>query len=78
MLRVGFLWLQSMDFCCSGFSSLRAPALVSVGSVVTAHRLSCFMTRGMFQDQGSNPFSLHGKADSQPLDYQGSPSTFIY
>ena len=61
MLHVGFLWLQSMDFCCSGFSSLRAPALVSMGSVVKAHRLSCFMTCGMFQDQGSNYFPCTGR-----------------
>ena len=30
-----------------------------------------------FHDQGSNPRPLHWKADSQPLDCQGSPARWL-
>ena len=36
----------------------------SAGSVVVAHGLSCSAACGIFLDQGSNPCSLHGQADS--------------
>ena len=42
-------------------------------SVVVAHVLSCPEACGIFFDQGSNPCSLHGQSDSQPLSHQGSP-----
>ena len=40
------------------------PGLWSMGSVVVAHRLSCPLVSGIFQDQGSNLCSLHCKVDS--------------
>ena len=43
-----------------------------MGTVVVAHGLSSFRTRGIFPDQGSNPGPLHWQADSLPLDHQGS------
>ena len=47
--------------------------LFTFGSVVVAHRPSCFATYGIFPDQGLNPRSLHWQEDFQPLDHQGSP-----
>ena len=40
------------------------PGLWSMGSVVVAHRLSCPLVSGIFQDQGLNLCSLHCKVDS--------------
>ena len=51
--------------------------LQHVGSVVTAHGLSCSIARGIFLDQGSNPYLLHWQVDSLPLSHQGSPDLFI-
>ena len=55
----------------SGFSSsgtwahlVVACGLQSTGSVVVAHRLSCFVACGILPDQGSNPCPLHWQADS--------------
>ena len=45
------------------------------GSVAATHGFSCPMARGIFSDSGSNQHPLHGKADSSPLDHQGSPQT---
>ena len=44
-----------------------------VSSGVVAHSLSCPAACGIFPDQESNLCPLHWQADSQPLDYQGSP-----
>ena len=41
--------------------------LLSTGSVVVAHGLSCYAACGIFPDQGSNPCPLHWQTDSQPL-----------
>ena len=38
-----------------------------------AHGLRCPEACGILQDQGSNPCTLHGQVDSQPLDHQRSP-----
>ena len=41
--------------------------------IIALCRLSCLWHVGtQFPDQGSNPWSLHWKADSQLLDHQGS------
>ena len=48
------------------------PRLWSTGSIVVAHRLSCFAACGIFLDQGSNLCLLHWQADSLPLSHQGS------
>ena len=37
------------------------------------HRVSCPAACGTFPDQGSNQCPFHCKADSVPLDHQGSP-----
>ena len=49
-----------------------APGL-STGSVIVAHKLSCFMAHGIFPDQGLNLCLLHWQGDSLPLSPQGSP-----
>ena len=58
--------------------------LTAVVSFVAAHGLNsggrlayllCGM--GIFPEQGLNLCPLHGQANSQPLDYQGSPSMFF-
>ena len=38
-----------------------------------ARALSCSEACGIFPDQGLNQCALNWKADSQPLDHQGSP-----
>ena len=48
-------------------SVLLAPRLQSTGSTLVAHGLSCSLARGIFPDQGSNPYLLHWQADSLPL-----------
>ena len=63
---------------CAGLSLSRPLLLGSTGSrrsgsVVVAHGPSCSAACGIFPDQGSNPYSLHWQADSQPLRHQGSP-----
>ena len=68
---------------CEGFSLQRLLLLWDMdkdtwASVVAAHGLSncgtgAWLLCGILLDQGSNWCPLHSKADSQPLDYQGSP-----
>ena len=41
------------------------------------HGLSCFAARGIFLDQGSNPYLLHWQVDSLSLNHQGSPGTIL-
>ena len=53
---------------------LRSTGSRRAGSAVAAHGPSCFVARGIFPDQGSNPCPLHWQADSQPLRHQGSPA----
>ena len=52
---------------------LRSTGSRCAGSVIAAHRPSCFAACGIIPDQGSNPCPLHWQADSQPLRHQGSP-----
>ena len=53
--------------------ALRLQQWQLVGSVVEVPGLSCPEACGIFPDQGSNPWHLHGKEDSEPQDHQGSP-----
>ena len=48
-----------------------------MGSVVLVHGHSCPEACGIFPDQGSNLCPLHWRADSQPLDHQGSPQLVL-
>ena len=59
-------------------SVVAAPVLWSTGSIVVAHRFSCFTACGIFLDQGSNPYLLHWQADFLPLSHQGSPMSFLH
>ena len=54
---------------------LRFRLLTAVASLIAEHRLSCSAACGIFPDQGSNSCHQHRQANSQPLDYQGSPIT---
>ena len=75
LLRVDFLQSGAALCCdtraspCGGFSCCGAGALEPGLSHCT-----CPVACGIFPDQGSNPHPLHWKADSLPLDHQGSPS----
>ena len=42
-----------------------------------AHGPRCSEACGIFPDQGSNQCALKWKADSQPLDHQGSPEVIF-
>ena len=55
---------------CGGFSSCGVWALGAWASVVVAHRLSCPVARGIFQDQGLSPLSPALQADSLLLDHR--------
>ena len=55
-----------MGFSRCGTRALRA------GSLVVMHGPGCPVARGIFPDQGLNPYLLHWQVDSQPLDHQGS------
>ena len=71
-------------FSCSaqaspgGGFSCGAQALGHVGSVVLAYGVSCLAACGLLPDQGLNQYLLHCKADSQPLDHQGSPRGALF
>ena len=43
------------------------------GSAVVAHGLSCFEPRGIFPDQGSNPYLLHQQAKFFTTEPPGKP-----
>ena len=68
---------------CAGLSLLRPLLLRSTGSrragsVIVAHGPSRSAARGIFPDQGLNPYPLHWQADSQPLRHQGSPNNCFF
>ena len=70
-LRCGVWASHCCGFSCCGARALGARASVvaarglqSTGSVVAAHRLSCFTACGIFPDQGLNQCPLHWQADS--------------
>ena len=45
-------------------------SLLSTGSAVVEHGLSCPAACGIFPDQALNPHALNWKADSLPLDHR--------
>jgi len=60
-----------LSSCGAGLLTAVAPlggawalVLVHMGSGVVAHGLSCSTARGIFPDQGLNPFLLHWQEDS--------------
>ena len=57
-------------------SLLRSTGSRRAGSAIVAHGSSSSAACGIFPGQGSNPFSLHWQADSQPLRHQGSPQEY--
>ena len=61
--RTGVLGMRASVVKVSAFSSV-VRGLQSAGSVVVAHRLSCFVACGIFPDQRSNQCTLHCKVDS--------------
>ena len=62
----GYSSLKWMGFSCG------AQALGHMGFSSCGKWFSCSTARGIFLDQGWNPCPLHCKADSSPLDHQGS------
>ena len=68
---------SSLVLNCGGFELwwllLGSTGPKHVGSVVVAYGLGCSMACETFPDEGWKPCPLHCKADSQPLDPQGSP-----
>ena len=78
-LSVGFLYLRwpgaTLYLRRTGFSWWLL-SLLSTGSVVAAHGLSCPMPCEIFPGQGLNPYPLHWQADSYPLDHQGHSFAF--
>ena len=77
LLSFGLCWVSIASNCAESGVALccGAAALGHVGSRVVAPGLSCSAAHGIFPDQGSNPCPLHCRADSQPLDQQGSPTS---
>ena len=84
-----FIWLHwvflsaqglSLVVVSGGCSVLEVASLVaehmleSVGSIIVMHGLGCHQACGIFPDKGLSLCRLHWQADSQPLDYQESPT----
>ena len=74
-----FLLLQSIGLQAPEFPQLQHMGsiaavlwLQSMGSIVLAHGLSCFVACGIFSDQGLNPCLLHWQADSSSLSHKGN------
>ena len=57
--------------------ALEPKGFQSAGSVIVVHGLTCPLACGIFPDQGSTLYPVHMQADSEPLDHQGSPYTFL-
>ena len=82
------VWVFSLQLChvgslalvvSCGFQGAWALQLWCTSSVVVVCRLSCPAACGsQFPNQGSNLRPLHWKADSLPLDHQGSPQCQIF
>ena len=64
----GLQWLQHLGLVVA------VPGFQSTGSVVMLHALSCSPACGIFPDQGSNLYLLHGLADSLPWSHWGKPT----
>ena len=71
------LLLQSTGARQAGFRSCGSRALLSTGSTVVAHGLTCSTARGIFPGRGSGSCLLHWQANSLPLSHQGSPTLFF-
>ena len=54
-----------------------AHGLLSAGSVVVVHRLSCSVACGVFLDQGLNLWPLRWQVDSLPLVYRDAFGIFL-
>ena len=74
----GSLCCGAQASLCGGFSCCGEPALGAQASAVVAHGLSCLKARGIIPDHELKPCPLHGQADSQPLDHQGSPNHILF
>jgi len=70
----GYSLVQCMGFSLPWLVSLRSAGSMMCGlhGCGTQHGFSCFVTCGIFQDQGSNLCLLRWLADSLPLCHQGS------
>ena len=75
--KIAFFFLRATLFLFICFFGCARSLLWHEGSLVVAHGLGYPAACGVFPDQGSNPSPLHCKADSQPLDHQGSPSKTV-
>ena len=61
-----------MSFSLRWLLLLQSTGSRHAGSIVVAHRLTCFKACGIFSEQGSNLCPLHCKAESLPLDHHRS------
>ena len=61
------MWTQQLWF---PGSRAQAQLLWGIGSVIVVHGLSCSMARGIFLDQGSNPYLLQWQVDALLLSHQ--------
>ena len=66
------LWVQDL-VASSGLSCCLAQTLCCAVRAQPVQHVGSLLS-----DQGSNPCPLHCKADSSPLDYQGSPASIIF
>ena len=67
-----FSCCEAQALGCAGLGSCSSQAL-ELGSVVVAQVLSCFVSCGIFLDQGLNLCPLYLQMDSLPLGHWGSP-----
>ena len=83
-LRYLFTWLHGVPVVVCRLSCTRTLQLWCSGS---GHMGSAVLTHGFvplrhvgsqFPEQGSKPHPRHCKADSEPLDQQGSPPTRMF
>ena len=70
----------SLQLWRAGFSLVVAHGLQSAWAQQLWHAglVALWHVGSQFPDQGSNPHPLHWKADSLPLDHQGSPQVLSY
>ena len=75
--------MRAFPLVSGGGGPSLAVVLTAVVSLVAEHGLSscgdwptCSVASGVLPEQGSNLCPVHGQANSQPLDCQGSPSIF--
>ena len=75
--KIAFFFLRATLFLFICLFWCARSLLWHEGCLVVAHGLGYPAACGIFPDQGSNLSPLHHKADSQPLDHQGSPSKTV-